>query len=123
RTANGTRFPQSRRLVKSMILSLGTPGGGTRMTRLLNLRGIAAAVLIVSVGHGGCGGRSDSAGTGTGGAAAGSGGDASDGSGGGPAATGGVTGMAGATGGHAMSGGASGAGMATGGNSDSGGRR
>jgi glycosyl hydrolase family 43 len=91
------------------------------MTRLLNLRGIAAAVLIVSVGHGGCGGRSDSAGTGTGGAAAGSGGDASGGSGGGPAATGGVTGMAGATGGHAMSGGASGAGMATGGNSGSGG--
>jgi hypothetical protein len=90
------------------------------MPRLLNLRSIAAAVLIASVGHG-CGGQGDSAGTGTGGAATGSGGTASGGSGGGPAATGGVTGMAGATGGHAMSGGASGAGAATGGNSGSGG--
>ncbi len=90
------------------------------MTRLLNLRSIAAAVLIASVGHG-CGGGSDGAGTGTGGAAPGSGGAASGGSGGGPAATGGVTGMAGATGGHAMSGGAGGAGVATGGNSGSGG--
>ena len=86
------------------------------MTRLLNLRNIAAAVLIASVGYG-CGGQGDSGGTGTGGAAAGSGGTASGGSGAGPAGTGGVTGMAGATGGHAMSGGASGAGAATGGNS------
>jgi hypothetical protein len=46
------------------------------MTRLLNLRSIAAAVLIASVGHG-CGGQGDSAGTGTGGAASGSGGAAS----------------------------------------------
>ena len=90
------------------------------MTRLMNLRSIAAAVLIASVGHG-CGGQGDSAGTGTGGATAGSNGAASGGSGGGPAATGGVTGIAGATGGHAMSGGASGAGVATGGNSGSGG--
>jgi len=90
------------------------------MTRLLNLRSIAAAVLIASVGHG-CGGQGDGAGTGTGGAASGSGGAASGGKGGGPAATGGMTGIAGATGGHAMSGGASGAGVPTGGNSGSGG--
>jgi len=90
------------------------------MTRLVNLRSIAAAVLIASVGHG-CSGQGGSAGTGTGGAAAGSDGAARGGSGGGPAATGGVTGMAGATGGHAMSGGASGAGLATGGNSGLGG--
>jgi hypothetical protein len=87
------------------------------MTRHLNLRSLAAAALIASIGHG-CGGQGDSSGTGTGGAAAGSGGTASGGSGAGPAATGGVTGMAGATGGHAMSGGASGAGAAaTGGKS------
>ena len=90
------------------------------MTRLLNLRSIAAALLIASVGHG-CGGQGDGAGTGTGGAAVGSGGTASGGNGAGPAATGGVTGMAGATGGHAMSGGAGGAGVATGGHAGSGG--
>lgn len=82
------------------------------MTRLLNVRSIAAAVLIASVGPG-CGGQTDSAGTG--GSAAGSGGSAS---GGAPAASGGTTGMAGATGGHAMSGGA---GRATGGVAGSGG--
>ncbi len=78
------------------------------MRGLFSLRGIVAATLIALVGHG-CGGRGDSAGTGTGGAA----------SGGGPAQTGGTTGMAGATGGHAMSGGAGGGGVTTGGSSGS----